>query len=80
MLVQRLTRPIVQRSVTLLRTCPPTIAPRALDAIQLASAAHVFDKAHKDGMMIVQFVSADARLLAAAQWAGFAIDNPDNHP
>jgi predicted nucleic acid-binding protein len=80
MLVQRLTNSIIQRTVTVLLTCPPSIPLRSLDAIQLVSAEHVFDRARKAGLMPGMFVSSDARLLAAAQWAGFPTDNPNNHP
>jgi uncharacterized protein len=59
---------------------PSTIAIRSLDAIQLASA-QVFERSvSASGLGPVTFVSADSRLLAAAQWAGFAIDDPNAHP
>lgn len=80
MLVQRLTNSIIQQATTILLTCPPSIALRSLDAIQLASAKHAFDRARQDGIWVGLFVSADTRLLAAAQWAGLATDNPENHP
>ena len=80
MLVQRVTNPIIHRAVTILLTCPPTIALRSLDAIQLASAEHVLNRAQQDGIPIGSVISSDTRLLAAAQWAGFATDNPENHP
>lgn len=59
---------------------PPTIPLRALDAIQLASARAFAATSSTSGLGPLTFVSADTRLLAAAQWAGFATDTPDNHP
>jgi predicted nucleic acid-binding protein len=80
MLVQRLTNPIVQQAMTILLTCPPSIPLRTLDAIQLASAQHMFNVAKREGIENGLLISADTRLLAAAEWAGIATDNPENHP
>jgi predicted nucleic acid-binding protein len=80
MLVQRLTNPIIQHAMTILLTCPPSVALRALDAIQLASAQHAFNRARQDGILVGIFVTSDTRLLSAAQWAGLATDNPEDHP
>jgi predicted nucleic acid-binding protein len=80
MLVQRLTSPIIQLAMTILLTYPRSIALRSLDAIQLASARNIFNLAEQEDIEIGLLISADARLLAAAEWAGFATDNPENHP
>ena len=59
---------------------PPTIPLRSLDAIHLVSAqSNAATNAHTS-LGPLTFVSSDTRLLAAAQWAGLAIDNPENHP
>ena len=49
---------------------------RTLDAIQLASAIQ-FSQTIK---LPVTFISADQKLLAAAQAEGFAADDPNAHP
>lgn len=49
---------------------------RSLDAIQLASAVI----ARRSLGSPVVFLSADQRLLTAAQNEGFLIDDPNNHP
>lgn len=59
---------------------PPTIPLRSLDAIHLMSAQSIAATVAASGLGPLTFVSSDSRLLAAAQWAGFATDNPDNHP
>jgi len=48
---------------------------RTLDAIQLTSALQA-----KQLSQNLTFISADLRLLAAAQAEGLQIDNPNNHP
>jgi predicted nucleic acid-binding protein len=53
---------------------------RAYDAIQLATALAVNDSLIAAGLPPVIFVTADDRLLAAAQAEGLAVDNPNWHP
>ncbi len=59
---------------------PTTIPLRALDAIQLASAQSFAVTSAASGLGPLTFVSSDTRLLAAAEWAGFATDIPESHP
>ena len=80
MLVVGLERDVVEDAAILVIQAPTTIPLRSLDALHLASARQLARSASitlAEGLIIV---SADTRLLAAAQWAGFATDNPENHP
>jgi predicted nucleic acid-binding protein len=53
---------------------------RAYDAVQLAAAMQVYeDLARAQGLVLV-FLSADDRLLSAAQTEGLSTDNPNHHP
>jgi predicted nucleic acid-binding protein len=73
-------RIVLNTAGTFILQAPTATALRSLDAIQLAST-HSFTTIGADsGDVSLTFVSADTRLLAAAQWAGFATDNPENHP
>lgn len=59
---------------------PSTIPLRSLDAIHIASVQSLTSPLTTRGLGPLTFVSADTRLLAAAQWAGFTTDNPEAHP
>jgi predicted nucleic acid-binding protein len=59
---------------------PSAIPLRSLDAIHIASAQSLMPTLTSRGLGPLTVVSADTRLLAAAQWAGFATDNPEVHP
>jgi predicted nucleic acid-binding protein len=53
---------------------------RALDALQLQAALHAREAASASKLVAPLFISADVRLLAAAEQLGFATDNPLDHP
>ena len=53
---------------------------RAGDAIQLASTLIANDKLHAANFPSATFLTADDRLLAAAQAEGLATDDPRRHP
>jgi predicted nucleic acid-binding protein len=53
---------------------------RAYDAIQLAAALTANDTLLMAGLPALIFLSADVRLLGAAQSEGFAVDDPNAHP
>jgi hypothetical protein len=53
---------------------------RAYDAVQLASALHAHRVLPTAGFPTPVFLSADDRLLAAAQAEGLTTDNPNHHP
>ncbi|MGH9845694.1 MAG: type II toxin-antitoxin system VapC family toxin [Blastocatellia bacterium] len=53
---------------------------RAYDAVQLASAIQARRDLLAAGSAAPIFLSADDRLLKAAQAEGFATDNPNSHP
>jgi uncharacterized protein len=72
----RITRPIVAEAGRLVEGYPL----RAYDAVQLACALTVRRSMHRRGMPSPLFVTADTTLLAAAQAAGFSVDNPLQHP
>jgi predicted nucleic acid-binding protein len=78
----QLERPILERAADILIQFPAGTALRSLDAIHLASAEHAFAAAPLTRSRRARpvLVSADTRLLAAAQWLGLATDNPENHP
>jgi hypothetical protein len=71
------TQTVAQRAARLLLQAPPQVRLRALDAIHLASALHAFARARRRGVATGDFVSADAHLLAAGQWAGLSTQNPE---
>lgn len=73
-------RTVLNAAGALILQAPAATALRSLDAIQLASAQSFSTTGAASGIGPLTFVSADTRLLAAAQWAGLATDNPDNHP
>ena len=52
---------------------------RAYDAVQLASGLHARRTLQSAGSSAPIFLSADNRLLAAAQAEGFVTDNPNDH-
>jgi predicted nucleic acid-binding protein len=58
----------------------PHIPLRSLDAIHLAAARSAFASVPAGSTTTFALVSSDRRLLAAAQWAGLATDNPETHP
>jgi predicted nucleic acid-binding protein len=71
-----LTALIVERARVLLERHPL----RAYDAVQLASALTANDALAAAGLPALTFLSADHRLLNAAQMEGIATDNPNAHP
>ncbi|MDQ3547773.1 MAG: type II toxin-antitoxin system VapC family toxin [Chloroflexota bacterium] len=73
-------RSILDTAASLALSAPAIITLRALDSIHAATMRAVVTSAHTSGASRPVFVSADTRLLAAAQWAGFATDNPEVHP
>ncbi len=73
--VIELSEPIIQRSEDLLLAYPL----RAYDAVQLASALDNAARLTAAGLASPLFVSADRRLLAAAEAEGLATDDPNQH-
>ncbi|HEX5167057.1 MAG TPA: type II toxin-antitoxin system VapC family toxin [Thermomicrobiales bacterium] len=73
-------RTILNSAGALIIQAPATTAMRSLDAIQLACGQAFVTRSAASNLGPLTFVSADLRLLAAAQWAGFATDNPDIQP
>jgi predicted nucleic acid-binding protein len=73
-------RPLLGRAGAILLNAPASTALRSLDAIQVASAQSFVASSVATGLGPLTFVSADTRLLAAAQWAGFSTDDPNDHP
>ena len=73
-------RAVLSAAGALLLSAPASIPMRSLDAIQLASAQSFAATSSAAGLEPLTFVSSDTRLLAAAEWAGLAVDNPENHP
>jgi len=71
-----LTALIVERARRLLERHPL----RAYDAVHLASALTANDALAAAGLPALTFLSADHRLLNAAQVEGIATDNPNAHP
>lgn len=71
-----LTSTIIERSRSLLERHPL----RAYDAVQLASALVMRDALQANRLPAPIFLSADDRLLKAAEAEGLAIDNPNLHP
>jgi uncharacterized protein len=71
-----LTPKVVVRACGLLERHPL----RAYDAVQLATALSTNDQLQAANLQALAFLSADARLLAAAQAEGLAIDDPNAHP
>lgn len=53
---------------------------RTYDALHLASAQIISDTLATLGTPSLIFVAADRRLIAIAQYLGFATDNPEDHP
>lgn len=79
LLVVGLERDIVEDAASLVVQVPTTIPLRSLDALHLATARKLVASALTTASALT-FISADIRLIAAAQWAGFSTDNPENHP
>ena len=52
---------------------------RAYDAVQLAAALQIHAAFSQAGAAPLVFVSADNRLIAAAQAEGMSTENPNNH-
>jgi predicted nucleic acid-binding protein len=73
-----LDRPVLGAAGALLLQAPATTTLRSLDAIQLACAQAFGANASALGFGSLTVVAADTRLLAAAQWAGIATDDPNN--
>ena len=71
-----LTAPIVERARLLLEHHPL----RAYDAVHLAAALIANDALITAGLPALTLLSADNRLLSAAQIEGLATDNPNIHP
>ena len=53
---------------------------RADDAVQLATALSANNLLLASGLQAVTFLSADARLLSAAQAGGMLVNDPNAHP
>lgn len=70
---------IIEAAARLITQAPISIPLRALDALQLACGRASLAIAGDVGNPAGSFVSADHRLLAAAQWAGLAVENPEDH-
>ncbi len=70
---------VLNAAASLVVQTPRTIPLRSLDAIHLVSAQSFASTSIGSHLDPLTFVSADTRLLAAAQWAGLATDNPENH-
>ncbi len=75
-----LTRAVVEQAAALLidPLAPPRL--RTLDALHIASARIAFERALRQHRAVGAFVSADRALLRAAEWAGLATANPEDHP
>lgn len=67
--------PIVERSKLLLENHHL----RAYDAVQLATALIVNETLQQAGLMLLTFLTADERLLSAAQKENLSTDNPNLH-
>jgi predicted nucleic acid-binding protein len=80
MFVVGLERDVIEDAAALVVQSPTTIPLRSLDALHLATARKLLPTASNATAQGLTFVSADTRLLAAAQWAGFATDDPNDHP
>jgi predicted nucleic acid-binding protein len=70
-----LTPPVVERARSLLEHHPL----RAYDAVQLSSALIAQNTLLSAGLPPLTFLTADDRLLVAAQAEGLATDNPNAH-
>lgn len=73
-------RTVLDTASSLAQSAPANIPLRALDAIHTGTMRGVANSMQARGSSEPVFVSADTRLLAAAQWAGFTTDNPESHP
>ena len=71
-----LTNPVIGRARQLLEQHPL----RAYDVVQLASALITNNTLIAAHLPALTFLSADQRLLSAAQAEGLAVDNPNLHP
>lgn len=74
-LVVALDERVITVASRLITAAPAHIPLRSLDALHLATAMTTTPPSTAG-----TFVSADRRLLAAASWLGFDVDNPENHP
>lgn len=74
--IVELTQPVVDETRLLCERHPL----RAYDAVQLASALHAQRILPSLGLSALVFISADDRLLVAAQAEGLVTDNPNLHP
>lgn len=70
------TTAVIERAKSLLELYPL----RAYDAVHLASALLANDTLVTSGLPVLVFVSADHRLLIAAQAEGLATENPNVYP
>jgi hypothetical protein len=70
---------VIRNAAHIIRSLPQSSIVRTLDAIHLACAQQAFSDAVLSGQETGSFVSADNRLLAAAQWLGLPTDNPNIH-
>ncbi len=75
----RMSQALVRDAASLLLVRPRAVRPRTLDALHLVSARHAFRTARRRGIRVGSFVSADRALLAAAEWAGLTVQNPEDH-
>ncbi|MCG8349951.1 MAG: type II toxin-antitoxin system VapC family toxin [Chloroflexales bacterium] len=71
-----LTAAVIERAKSLLKLYPL----RAYDAVHLASALLANETLVTSGLPVLVFVSADHRLLIAAQAEGLATENPNVYP
>lgn len=76
-LVIETTGDLIQRAAGLISRAPVPL--RAMDGLQLVCALEAFDRARQRRSPVGAFVSSDRRLLAAAEWAGFAVENPEDY-
>jgi hypothetical protein len=70
---------VLQEAADMLLTRPPSVGLRSLDAIHLATAQRSFRAAVQTNTATGALVSADRRLLDAADWAGIAAENPRDY-
>lgn len=76
--ITRVGEPILRRAASLLLD-NVSVPLRTLDAIQVASALEVQDRARRTGASPLVLLTADSRLEAAARQFGLDTDNPNRH-
>src|SRR6266567_5948645 len=78
--ISALTGSVVQQAAAILLQPSAPHVLRTLDALHIASARIVFERARRRQEAVGAFVSADRVLNDAARWAGLAVENPEDHP